>query len=348
MDFPEGIEGDYIQTKNDNLFFDVKGLLHPPDTKICFLRFYPDPNGTRIRKNVKYKKIYDIDERYSYLRKNYPKYLFSSDQLDLELQGVHNWDIRRIFSPRDYLTRLQLRAPIDELERSALQLCGQLITKGRVPEDSIGITGSLMVGLYDENSDFDIIIYGTEESLNLNHNLDEIFKNSSEFRKYNLEEYKSHFKWRAGGSEISFEDFMKSERRKNHQGIYKGKEFFIRYIKSPEDWGGDYYDFKYKNLGRIHCTAQVLDCTDSIFTPCSYKISVINIIESPMDHSEITASEILEINSFRGRYCEQALTREIVRVKGKLEKVIYKNKKEFYRILLTDQKLDTMIVLKNG
>ena len=95
MNFPEGIEGDYIQTKKNNLFFDVKGLLHPLDMKICYLRFYPDFNGNRERKGVKYKKVYDLNDRYIYLREHYPRYIFFSKRLDLELQGVPNWEIKR-------------------------------------------------------------------------------------------------------------------------------------------------------------------------------------------------------------------------------------------------------------
>ena len=68
MEYPKGIEGDYLETKNDNLIFDVKGLLHPKDRKICYIRFYPDPSGDRVREGIKYKKIYDLDERAQYLR----------------------------------------------------------------------------------------------------------------------------------------------------------------------------------------------------------------------------------------------------------------------------------------
>ena len=74
---------------------------------------------------------------------------------------------------------------------------------------------------------------------------------------YNLEEYKTHYKWRVGGSDISFVDFLKSEKRKLHQGKFQGTDFFIRYIKSPEDWNGTYYDYKFKNLGWIKIKAKI-------------------------------------------------------------------------------------------
>ena len=94
MQYPKGIEGDYLETKENHLFFDIKGFYHPDDRKISFLRFYPDPNGDREKEDKKYKKIYNLDERYTYLKENYPKYLFHSNQLDIELQGVKNEDIK--------------------------------------------------------------------------------------------------------------------------------------------------------------------------------------------------------------------------------------------------------------
>ena len=96
MDIIKGIEGDYIETKKDHLIFDVKGLSHPIDRKICFIRFYPHPNGDRIREGKRYKKLYDLKERYSFLRNNFSHYLFFSKELDLELQGVKNHDIKKI------------------------------------------------------------------------------------------------------------------------------------------------------------------------------------------------------------------------------------------------------------
>jgi len=39
-------EGDLIKTEN-NVIFDVKGLVHPPDKVIAFPRYIPSPTGNR-------------------------------------------------------------------------------------------------------------------------------------------------------------------------------------------------------------------------------------------------------------------------------------------------------------
>jgi predicted nucleotidyltransferase len=203
-----------------------------------------------------------------------------------------------------------------------------------------------MVGLANKASDIDLIVYGTEIGLEVQEELPNIFNESNDCSRYNLEELKLHYQWRAGGSGVAFPDFLKSEKRKLHQGKFCGIDFFIRYIKSPKDWQGDFYDYKYKNYGRIKIKAEILNSVDSIFTPCSYKIDPIKKIESNIKNRDFYFKDIREINSFRGRFCEQAKAGENVLLEGKVERVTYKGEK-FFRILLSDQVHDKMILLDN-
>ena len=343
MNIVKGIEGDYIETKDDHLIFDVKGLLHPDDRKICFIRFYPDPSGDREKNGIKYTKIYDLDERYSFLKKKYPKYVFYSENFDLELQGVKNENIKKIYTPRDYFNALYEKKDLSRLEKLSLELCDIFIKQGDLSEGSIGITGSPMVGLNKNSSDIDLVIYGTENSLAFQDRLAQILRGGATFcREYNLQEYQVHYDWRVGGSGVPFDIFLKCERRKLHQGMYKGFEFFIRYIKSPEDWQGTYMDYVYKNYGRIKVKARIIDSRDSIFTPCSYKIDPQEIIECSPSSDNYSMKDIREVNSFRGRFCEHAIEGEDVIIEGKLEKVSYKHEQEYFRILLSDQIKDKM------
>ena len=128
--------------------------------------------------------------------------------------------------------------------------------------------------------------------------------------------------------------------------MFNGFEFFIRYIKSPEDWQGSFYDYKYKNCGRIKLKALIIDDKNSIFTPCSYKINVIKIIESDIPQSRMHLNDISAINSFRGRFCEHAKKGEKILVEGKLEEIFIEgnDKKKYYRILLSDQVQDKMLL----
>lgn len=342
----KGIEGDYLEVKDSNLIFDIKGLVHPDDRKICFIRFYPHPEGDRERSGTTYKKIYNIEDRYKFLKEHYPQYVFYSKQRDLALQGVPTDEIKKIYTPRDYFQQLQKKNSLSRIEKSSLELCQLLIENSNLPDDAIGVTGSPMVGLNKNISDIDLIIYGTEVSRRFQESMKDIFKSGSFCREYNLSEYQSHYQFRAGGSAIPFDKFYKCEKRKLHQGMFKGFEFFIRYIKSPKDWPSSYYDYQYKDYGRIKIRAKITEDKDSIFTPCTYKIEDVHILDDKHLKKEIEIQLLNQINSYRGRFCEQAKKGENVLVVGKIEKVVEKQSRIYYRLLLQDQERDKMLLLE--
>jgi predicted nucleotidyltransferase len=345
MSIIEAIEGDYIETKKEKFYFDVKGLHHPDDYIICFLRFFPHPEGERMKNGIKYKKIYKLNERYALLRKEYLKFLFFSKELDLETQGVYKEEIKNVYTPRNFFRDLLEKKKLSDSEKRSRDLCQLLINEGNLSKNSIGIIGSIIVGLNTEDSDIDLVIYGTETSLKFQEMIVQTFKKSNNVRKYNLDEYKSHYEWRVGGSNIPFKDFLRSEQRKLHQGKFFNRDFFIRYITSPEDWNGNFYDYQYENCGRIKLKAEIIDSKFSIFTPCLYKINPIKILEKESVSKKIKLKDISSINSFRGRFCEHAREKEKVVVEGKLEKVTFKNEIEHLRILLSDPIHDKMIII---
>lgn len=338
-----GIEGDYLETK-DGLFFDVKGLLHPNDRKIAFIRFYPDSDGDRNKDGIKYRKIYEIKARYGYLRENYPKYLFDSENHGMQLQAVPNEDIKQIYNPRTYLRTLLEKKGLSRIEESSLRLCQLFLDEAKVPINAIGITGSPMVGLNKNESDIDLVIYGTDVSLAFQGEIQRLFEAKNDLRCYNMEEYHTHYEWRVGGSDIPFDDFLVCEKRKLHQGMFEGFEFFIRYLKSPEDWVGEYKDYSYENCGRIQLDATITDSTYALFTPCEYNIEPHEILEISDAADFDKDLDLKYVNSFRGRFCEHAKEGEKVYIEGKLEKVHFKDE-TYYRVLLQDQETDKMLQL---
>ena len=340
------IEGDFIETKKNSLIFDVKGILHPKDRIICFIRYYPDPNGDRIKNNIRYSKIYDLKKRYKFLRKNYPEFLFYSTQINKELQGVYIKEIKQIFKPKNCYKNLKKTNILTQNQQKALNFCDILIDNTQITNTDIGITGSIMVGLDNEKSDIDVIIYGTENGLNIQEELKRIYENENiPIRKYTIDEFQKLFEFRVSKSNISFEDFIKSEKRKLHQGKFYEINFYIRYIKSPQDWGGTFSDYNYNDYGRIKVKAKILDSTNSIFTPCTYKIKALKLIEMVPTANQIDLKKIQEIASYRGRFCEQVFNQEKVFVEGKLEKISFKKRKEYFRVLLGEHNQDKMFLL---
>jgi len=95
----------------------------------------------------------------------------------------------------------------------------------------------------------------------------------------------------------------------------------------------------FKNSGHAKITAKIADSSDSLFTPCTYKVDHVKVVEGHR------LEPIREIVSFRGRFCEQAKNGEAVTAQGKVELVTNKkNGDEYYRLILGNKPSDYMVL----
>ena len=338
----EFIEGDFVEDVN-NIIFDVKGLEHPPTRVIAFPRYIPDEKGDRIRKvgNRKYAKIYDLNLRYTYMKRFLRKYLVYDEVFDMELCEIPKTDIIRHYKPANKLKELISNIEfLDVTQQSALKLALILSYKSNVPLKNLGISGSIMVDLHKDNSDIDIVVYGTKESFKVIEALREFF-NEGILRKYSMDEYERLYVFRKAYEVLDLKAFIKHEKRKLFQGMFKGREFFIRFIENLSE-KKPYGYYRYKNLGKITVKARVIDDTRSIFTPVRYVIDNVKIIEAETKHP-IKPENITEIVSFRGRFCQQVFKGENIIAKGKIEAVLENNYLTHYRIIVGGSPKDYLV-----
>jgi hypothetical protein len=138
---------------------------------------------------------------------------------------------------------------------------------------------------------------------------------------------------------MTFEDFVLVESRKAFQGKFMGTDYFIRFVKGWSEVFERYGDVSFKNSGYAKITAKIADNSDSLFTPCSYKMQDVRVIEGPK------LAPIAEIVSFRGRFCDQADSGQVVEAQGKVELVINnKTGNEHYRLILGNKPSDYMVL----
>jgi predicted nucleotidyltransferase len=160
----------------------------------------------------------------------------------------------------------------------------------------------------------------------------------SHVKAYSTGELRELFQFRVRDTQMLFKDFAKAESRKVLQGKFKNREYFMRFVKHCSEINTEYGAVCYKNLGYAKIKAMIEDDLEAIFTPCSYKIKNVQILEGA--HFPIE-----EIASFRGRFCEHARKDEIVIAQGKAEKVMSsKQDREFFRLLLGNKPSDYMIL----
>ncbi|MCS7115194.1 MAG: hypothetical protein RMJ15_10155 [Nitrososphaerota archaeon] len=333
------VEG-YLVESVEGVIFDVKGLVHPPDKVIAFPRFIPYLEGPRRRGKQAYMKIYSLKERFEFLERVLPAYVFYDEVFDEKLCEVPMEKVKRVYSPIKRLQRLRKGENLDGLETAALHCLKILKEEARVPWSCLGVSGSLLVGLHSAESDIDPIVYGVENCHKVHEALQRLMaEGSTPFRRYTIDELKALFAFRSKDTAMSFEDFVKVESRKVFQGKFSDMDFFIRFVKAPSEAGERYGEIQYRNVGYARIEAVVVDDSEAIFTPCKYKIEDTKVFDGPR------LKPIGEITSFRGRFCEQAEKGERIVAQGKVEHVKdNRNREEYYRLLIGNKPEDYMIL----
>jgi uncharacterized protein len=332
-------EGDLIKTKS-NVVFDVKGLVHPAGKVVAFPRFIPSPMGTRRGDDGAYGKIYSLGDRFKYLQENQPDLIVFDPVFGETMCEVPVADIAEHYKPEEKLWSLRNAKDLTILENKALQLAKLLKIEADIPWSSIGISGSIMAGLTTDKSDMDPLVYGVENCRKAYAALKRLLqKADSGFKPYSREELRELFDFRSKDTQMSFDDFVLVESRKAFQGKFIGTDYFIRFVKEWNEIGEQYSDVCFKNSGYAKITAKIADITDSLFTPCTYRLQDVKIVEGPK------LAPIAEISSFRGRFCEQAVNGEAIEAQGKVELV--SNRKtggEYYRLILGNKPSDYMVL----
>ena len=332
-------EGDITETAN-HIFFDVKGLVHPPRKIVAFIRFIPDPKGDRKRDNITYRKVYPLQERYELLREQFPQYLVFDSVFDEQLCEVPIKAIKQHYTPREGLKNLRLENLLDDAETDALEFVELLKKNASISWSKLGISGSLLVGLHTPTSDIDPVIYGSENCRQVYASLKSLMQHrDSPVKPYTREGLKRLFDFRSKDTVMSFEDFLRIESRKVLQGMFKRRDYYIRCVKDWNEIEDEYGRVRYKSMGYAKIKATVTDDSEMIFTPCCYKIVDVKILEG------VHVEPIEEIVSFRGRFCEQARDDETVIAQGKVERVQI-GEHVFYRLLLGNRTSDFMVSLK--
>jgi len=332
-------EGDLVETA-DGLIFDVKGLVHPPKRVVAFIRYFPEATGERKREGLAYGKVYSLSKRYRLLKEKFPKYVVYDPVFDETLCEVPLSDVKMHYKPVEKLQQLRKANSLDSLQSRALQLAVLLKKKANIPWKAVGVSGSILVGLHTPNSDIDLIVYGVENCRKAYSALAEMLNEKARsLRRYAVEDLRKLFDFRSKDTAVSFENFVKTESRKVLQGKFLTTDYFMRFVKDWNEVEEKYGDVQYKNAGYAKIEATVVDDSEAIFTPCKYLIENVKVIEGA------NLQPMLEIVSFRGRFCEQAKIGERVVAQGKVEQVFERKRgSKHFRLLLGNSPSDFMIL----
>ncbi len=361
---PVPIEGFFIETP-ESLFFDVKQVIQPEKWTIAFVRYVPDPIGPRFRnsnyifdENIrpregslqdpeppKFRKIYEIPDRYTFLSQNYPQYIKKSPYHNFLLQGVDTNCIWRAYDPRETYSFLKQRVDSVPLFQDAVDFLDALSGVANVSSRCLGYSGSLLTGHIDPaGSDFDVLVYGEKNCWRVHEAMTRLMEeHSSDGHFYDHEELAEHYKFRAKGTSVTFAEFQKYENQKTHQGIWRKRDFFLRYVKYPREYEHRWGDLQYEKVGDCELFAIIADDRERIFSPTEYALDGVRIISSPLSLRE---TELKFMTSSRGRYCEHARVGDQLHIAGSLERVTIRDTgAEFFQVVVGTQSRDYALLV---
>jgi hypothetical protein len=302
----------------DGLIFTVKGLIHPHDRLIAYLRYLPDQAGDRNRDGIAYRRIYRFEEQQRILKRDFPCYLGKDPCFGIPVQWVETRRVRRVYDPRKRLEEISRFGPQDRTERKVAAFAELLLNSAGIDLPSFGISGSVLLNLHLPKSDLDFIVYGEQQSLAVHGALDRLLDKGAEdsVRRLNSKEMSTLHDAHRPDTPLSFENFASLQDRKVNEGLFQGSPYFIRFVKHPSQFDQKYNDPRYKPLGNVTIRAKIINDRDAIFTPCTYQIDDVKFIRGK------PVADLWEIASFRGRFTDQVRTGELASARGNLERVI--------------------------
>ncbi|TET73017.1 hypothetical protein E3J39_01075 [Candidatus Bathyarchaeota archaeon] len=314
-------EGDYVETP-EGLLFAVKGVHHPEGLTIAYLRYIPDPKGARERGGRRYRRVYDLEETDRFLSDNHPRYVNLIEDRGLALQSIPPDRIARIYLPRRRLQEL-LAAPKPGLEQTVARFASALFQNG-VPLESLGVSGSVLIGLATLSSDVDMVAYGFDAGRKVYEALDHLTQSTDWMNPYDAETVEAVTRSRWGDTGLDLEGLGAIEARKVLHGLVDGTDYFVRLVREPDEYEKEVSS---RPLGKVRLRATVKDDRFSIYTPCTYTIDDCSYI-GPCGWPEPS-----ELVSLRGKFTEQVGEGERVEVKGTLEEVDYADR-TVHRVML--------------
>ena len=305
------VEGDYVET-TEGLLFTVKGLRHPQGLVVAYLRYVPDPGGDRRRGEVRYRRVYDLDETDEYLRLNHPLYLNEVEGKGLSLQSVPVDRISRMYVPRERLASI-LESPRTEVESIVARFASAISFEGGVSLVDMGVSGSVLVDLASSTSDVDLIVYGRDSGRRVYESVRALRGREGWVRPYDGESVRNVAVNRWGDTGLDLEELSTKESGKVLHGLVDGRDYFIRLVREPD--ASEEGEVS-RPLGTVVLRGTVVGADDSIYTPCSYEVEGCSFKGGGPD------VEVGQLVSFRGKFTEQAVEGDVVEARGTLEEVV--------------------------
>jgi len=300
-------DGDAVLTTHGFIFY-VFGYEHPADRYHGFLKYVPRDRseafdvewldlGWRMdgRDIVRPLELYSpgsYAKMVEGIRRNFPEYLYRSEQLDRWMITVPRDHINRVFRPSERLKEILEKGASDSLEEEALSLLKMLAEISGVSLGLFGVHGSISLGTSRDESDIDLSVYG-----------------ASNFRlvKRGLLEAEE-------AGLLSLKRGDRAEKKRLNSGVYGGRDFVVNATRLDSEI--DDGPRSYRPICPMEAECLCVSDDEAMFRPAVYGVQGCTSPDEAVDVSEVS-----EVVSMIGSYRDLVSRGERIRVGGFLEEV---------------------------
>jgi len=277
---------DFIQTQEGLVFAVVEQDLENGKV-LCFLRY--------IKQGDFWQKL-PSQQANQLLKEEYPHYLFYSAVKSAHLHAVYVSDISIHHQPRQSLQLILAKQAPDTIEQDLITLCQLLIEQGLELSD-LGVTGSLLIGAQNSNSDIDLVVYGRKQFHHLRKHIKQLI-NEDKLQQLDKHAWLDSYQRRA--CDLNYAEYVWHEQRKYNKALINQRKFDLNLIE-PEIGQPD---IRYQKQGMTVIQARVTDAQYAFDYPAKFII----------DHQSIN-----EVVCYTATYTGQATQDECIEVSGQLE-----------------------------
>ncbi|MER5302145.1 hypothetical protein ABT039_22180 [Streptomyces lasiicapitis] len=296
------------------IIFKVIGDVHPGSHWLGYVKYYPDPRGDRTLFGRTYRQNTVVSKAFGILADRTECYVYSP-AVGCVITGVPREDVVTHYSCRQALSTLYHSPELldgSAVSKDLLAIIDWVIQAGA--GDVIGVTGSFLVGAFNDRSDIDLVCYGPRGY----RVAQELFAERSLIRPYEGEDqtrlYVRRAKYMAGSS---FDALMRQESRKL-QGLTAQAGAHINCEPLRDDSDRTFHGVTAQEVGAISVLARVTDHAQGLATPALYGIEVETVISSTIDESAVFARRITQLRSYLGAYTGAFREGDTVYLSGRL------------------------------
>jgi predicted nucleotidyltransferase len=272
---------DFVMT-GDGCLYAVSGYENDERAE-CVLRYVPIEDGDRVAPWGTHYRKYDFVDAFAWVREHKPTYLDLVHRVPLS-------DIVRVLKPEEEAASIAVRNPC----------VARLFSHFDLPSMTWGCTGSFLVGLENDISDIDMVVYGSAWFMARRQLMEAI--SAGKIPAMGEEMWKKVYCKRV--PDISFDDFVLHESRKFNRGEFEGTYFDLLYSRGYGNLRSVPPITPGEKIGKMTIEAPVTNASLAFDSPGIYFVN----------------HEVIDlVLSFTHTYCGQCIAGEVLEACGDVE-----------------------------